>query len=72
MRLLPQFAVFVQEMGTLFCRPTLWHSAPLLDLLGDGGKGKQVVVVVLHLVPQDRLPARPAHEELPAVLQRVL
>ena len=46
--------------------------APLLDLFGDGRKGQQVVVVVLHLVSQDRLPAGSAHEELSTVLQRVL
>ena len=44
----------------------------LFDLFGNGGKGKQVVVVVFHLVPQDGLSARPAHEKLPVVLQRVL
>ena len=46
--------------------------APLLDFFGDGRKGQQVVVLVLHLVSQDRLPAGPAHEELSTVLQRVL
>ena len=46
--------------------------APLLDLFGDGRKGQQVVVLVLHLVSQDRLSAGPAHEELSTVLQRVL
>ncbi len=51
---------------------TLWHSAPLLDLLGDGGKGKQVVIVVLHFVSQDRLSAGSADIKLPAVLQCVL
>ena len=47
-------------------------SSALLDFFGDGCKGQQVVVVVLHLVSQDRLPAGPAHEELSTVLQRVL
>ena len=51
---------------------TLSLFSALFNLFGDSGKGKQVVVVVLHLVPQDGLPARPAHEKLPAVLQRVL
>ena len=51
---------------------TLRLGAPLLDLFGDGRKGQQVVVLVLHLVSQDRLPAGPAHEELSTVLQRVL
>ena len=51
---------------------TLCRSAALFKFLGDGGKGKQVVIVVFHLVAQDRLPVRPAHEKLPAVLQRVL
>ena len=51
---------------------TLRLGAPLLDFFGDGRKGQQVVVLVLHLVSQDRLPAGPAHEELSTVLQRVL
>ena len=51
---------------------TLCRSAPLLDLLGDGGEGKQVVIVVFHFVAQDRLSARPAHEKLPAEFQCVL
>lgn len=46
--------------------------APLLDFFGDGRKGQQVVVLVLHLVSQDRLSAGPAHEELSTVLQCVL
>ena len=46
--------------------------APLLDFFGDGRKGQQVVVLVLYLVSQDRLSARPAHEKLPAILQCVL
>ena len=51
---------------------TLSLFSALFELLGNGGKGKRVVVVVLHLVSQDGLSARPAHEEFPAVLQRVL
>ena len=44
----------------------------LFDLLGDSGKGKQVVVVVLHLVVLDRLSAGSTDIKLPTVLQRVL
>ena len=51
---------------------TLRFSAALFDLPGDGGESQQIVVVVLHFVAQDGLSAGPAHEELPAVLQRVL
>ena len=46
--------------------------APLLDFFGDGRKGHQAVVLALHLVSQDRLPAGPAHKELSTILQRVL
>ena len=46
--------------------------APLLDFFGDSRKGQQVVVLVFHLVSQDWLSARPAHEKLPAIFQRVL
>ena len=46
--------------------------ATLLDFFGDGRKGQQVVVLVFHLVSQDRLSAGSAHEELSTVLQRVL
>ena len=41
-------------------------------LLGDGGKGKQVVIVVFHFVAQDRLSTGCADIEFPAVLQCVL
>ena len=51
---------------------TLCFSTSLFDFLGNGCKGKQVVIVVFHFVAQDRLSARPAHEKLPAVLQCVL
>ena len=51
---------------------TLCLGAPLLDFFGDGREGQQVVVLVLHLVSQDRLSAGPAHEELSTALQRVL
>ena len=51
---------------------TFRPGATLLDFFGDGRKSQQVVVLVLHLVSQDRLSAGPAHEKLSTVLQRVL
>ena len=51
---------------------TLCFFTALFDLLGDGGKSKQVIVVVLHFVAQDRLSAGSADIEFPAVFQRVL
>lgn len=51
---------------------TLRPGSPLPDLFGNGRKGQQIVVFVLHLVSQDRLPAGPAYEEFSTVLQGVL
>ena len=51
---------------------TLCFFTALFQFLGDGGKGKQVVIVVFHFVSQDRLSAGSADIKLPAVLQRVL
>ena len=51
---------------------TLCFSTSLFDFLGDGCKGKQVVIVVFHFVAQDRLSAGPADIKLPAEFQCVL
>lgn len=51
---------------------TLRLGTPLLDLFGDGRKGKQVVIVVFHFVAQDRLSAGSADIKLPAEFQCVL
>ena len=51
---------------------TLCGSAALFDFLGDGCKGKQVVIVVFHFVAQDRLSAGSADIKLPAEFQCVL
>ena len=51
---------------------TLCFFTALFDLPGDSGKGKQVIVVVLHFVTQDRLSAGSTDIKLPTVPQGVL
>ncbi len=51
---------------------TLCFSTSLFDFLGDGCKGKQVVIVVFHFVAQDRLSAGPADIKLSAEFQCIL
>ena len=51
---------------------TLCVFSALLDLSCNGCKGKQVIIVVLCFIPQNRLPAGSAHIKLPTVFQRVL